>query len=149
MTERVFSFTTKINGDLFTVGGATAEEFDNNLTAAIIGGLHDKAAALQEVIHGTAAIENTAQVVERHAAPATVEHAAPPQVGLEVVKDRWGNAFTYGHPDAPDLPDGRGKYIQKSGTSKAGKPYTVWVDPAKGPKPARPGATEAEPIWVR
>ena len=63
--------------------------------------------------------------------------------------DRYGNEWTYGHPDAPALPDGRGKYAKKKGTSKAGKAYVGWFDPAKGPKPFAPGAVEAETIWAK
>lgn len=147
MTESNFSFTTKVNGDLFTVRGNTAEEFDANLTAAIISGLHDKAAALIEAINGTARERVTPTIQqEQPVAPITAAPAAPS--GLEILQDRWGNKYTYGHPDAPDLGDGRGKYIQKSGVSKAGKPYIAWVDPIKGPKPARPGASEAPPIYL-
>lgn len=164
MTEANFSFTTKLGPDLFTVRGMTADEFDNNLTAAIIGGLHDKAAALQEAISGTA-VERVApaapvQYVEpvqaapvaapaHQYAPATHQPSPPGPVGnLEMVQDRWGNAYTYGHPNAPQLPDGRGAYIQKAWTTKAGKPAVAWVDPVKGPKPAKPGATIFEPIYI-
>ncbi len=68
---------------------------------------------------------------------------------IEVVKDKYGNEWTYGHPDAPDLPDGRGKYAKKKGVSKAGKAYVGWFDPAKGPKPFKPGVAEAETIWTK
>jgi hypothetical protein len=151
-TEAAFSFTTKVNNDLFTVRGNTADEFNTNLTNAIIGQLYEKARALQDAISGTPTAPVTAPV-----APPTVQQPGPvapipapaaAPTGLEMVQDRWGNTFTYGHPSAPDLPDGRGKYIQKSGVSKAGKPYLAWVDPAKGPKPAQPGAVEAKPIYI-
>jgi hypothetical protein len=154
MSERVFSFTTKINGDLFTVGGQNAQEFDANLTAAIIGGLHDKAAALQEVIKGSAITgiaETVPTVVVAEPAPqvVTAPVTAAPQNALEVVQDRWGNTYTYGHPEAPVLPDGRGRYIQKDWMNKQGKRSLAWVDPTKGPKPAKPGIEEAPLIWVQ
>ena len=163
MTEANFSFTTKVGPDLFTVRGMTADEFDNNLTAAIIGGLHDKAAALQEAISGTA-VERVAPgiahgqilptpapavVAQPQYAPATAPVSPPgPIGGLEMVQDRWGNTYTYGHPNAPALPDGRGPYIQKAWTTKAGKPAVAWVDPVKGPRPVTPGASIFEPIYI-
>lgn len=66
---------------------------------------------------------------------------------LETVTDKWGNEWTYNHPEAPDLPDGRGKYARKKGVGKTGKAYAGWFDPAKGPKPFAKGAVEAETIW--
>ena len=47
------------------------------------------------------------------------------------------------------LPDGRGRYARKKGKSKAGKVYTGWFDPAKGPKPFPKGEVEAEAIWSK
>ena len=67
--------------------------------------------------------------------------------GGETVKDKWDNEWTYSLPNAPDLPDGRGKYAFKKGVSQNGKTYRGWFDPAKGPKPFKPGATEAPTIW--
>jgi hypothetical protein len=69
--------------------------------------------------------------------------------GIEVIKDRYDNEWTYGHPDAPDLPDGRGKYAKKKGVSKAGKSYIGWFDPAMGPKPFTVGAVEGETICTK
>lgn len=68
--------------------------------------------------------------------------------------DKYGAKFTYDHPDAKDLPDGRGKYILKEWTSKPkddgtpGKALKAWVDPIKGPRPARKGEAEAPIIWA-
>lgn len=69
---------------------------------------------------------------------------------LEEVSDKWGKKFVYGHPDAPDLPGGRGKYILMEAKSKEGKPYKKWVDPLKGPKPAKPSedGEKAPDLWV-
>lgn len=67
----------------------------------------------------------------------------------ETVSDKWGKQFTYGHPDAPDLPEGRGKYILMEAKSKEGKAYKKWVDPLKGPKPAKADGVEKAPdLWV-
>jgi len=51
-------------------------------------------------------------------------------------------------PDAPDLPDGRGKYILKYVKLKDNSEKKVWVDPAEGPKPCKPGLEKAKQIWV-
>lgn len=69
---------------------------------------------------------------------------------LETVADKWGKQFTYGHPDAPDLPGSRGKYILMEAKSKEGKAYKKWVDPLKGPKPAKPSddGEKAPDMWV-
>jgi hypothetical protein len=67
---------------------------------------------------------------------------------LAIEEDKWGKKFAYGHPDAPDLPDGRGKYILKYVKLKDGTEKKVWVDPAEGPRPCKPGAAKAKQIWV-
>lgn len=77
----------------------------------------------------------------------TVIPAAAKDVA-ETVTDQWNNVWVYEHPDAPQLPDGRGKYALKSGTAKTGRPYKAWFDPSKGPKPCTPGATLAASIFI-
>ena len=154
MTESTFSYTGKLNGqDLFTVRGNTVAEFKSNLTAALEAiseaqSLHSllinrPAGAVYAPTNMEQAIQNL-QNAGMLAEPAT----STPQA-IEVVKDKYGNEWTYGHPDAPDLPDGRGKYAKKKGVSKAGKAYVGWFDPAKGPKPFKPGVAEAETIWTK
>lgn len=78
----------------------------------------------------------------------TVEPASGGEGGLSIEEDRWGKKYAYGHPDAPDLPDGRGKYILKYVKLKDGTDKQVWVDPADGPRPCKPGAVKAKQIWV-
>lgn len=74
--------------------------------------------------------------------------------GPEVETDKWGSKYTYNHPDAKPLPDGRGDYILKEWTSKPkddgspGKELKAWVDPIKGPRPSRKGDAEAPIIWA-
>lgn len=154
MTESTFSYTGKLNGqDLFTVRGNSVSEFKANLTAAVeaIAEAQSLQAVLVNRPSGTVyaptgmdqAIQNL-QNAGMLAEPAT----SSPQA-IEVVKDKYGNEWTYGHPDAPELPDGRGKYAKKKGISKAGKAYVGWFDPAKGPKPFKPGVAEAETIWTK
>lgn len=158
MTESMFSYTGKLNStDLFTVRGNSVSEFRANLNAAVEA--IAEAVQLQASLSGRAAQPvGNAYTPNADAAiqmlqdaglnPQPVAAGTAPQ-SIEVVKDKYGNEWTYGHPDAPALPDGRGKYAKKKGTSKAGKAYVGWFDPAKGPKPFQPGAVEAETIWTK
>lgn len=156
MNEATYSVTIKVNGDLFTVRGNNYDEFVENVTAAksAVGFIKALQGGGQLVAGDPAGSIGSATSVITQAFPgATVVSetpAAPTQAAaIEVIMDRYGNEWTYGHPDAPALPDGRGKYAKKKGTSKAGKAYVGWFDPAKGPKPFPPGATEAETIWAK
>jgi hypothetical protein len=149
MTESTFSYTGKLNSsDLFTVRGNTVAEFRANLTSAIEA--IAEATTLQTTLGGRGGMTSMDKAVQ-----ALVDGGLNPTpvssdpLAIEVVKDKYGNEWTYGHPDAPDLPDGRGKYAKKKGVSKAGKNYVGWFDPAKGPKPFKPGVTEAETIWSK
>jgi hypothetical protein len=158
MTESMFSYTGKLNStDLFTVRGNSVSEFRANLNAAVTA--IAEAVQLQASLSGRVAQPaGNAYTPNADAAiqmlqdaglnPQPVAAGTTPQ-SIEVVKDKYGNEWTYGHPDAPDLPDGRGKYVKKKGISKAGKAYVGWFDPAKGPKPFKPGAVEAETIWAK
>ena len=150
MTESSFSYTGKLNGqDLFTVRGNTVQEFTANLQAATLAVA--AASDLQMTL-----LSRTGQTNMDRAITALQDAGLSPQPvsanepqAIEVVKDKYGNEWTYGHPDAPQLPDGRGKYAKKKGVSKAGKSYVGWFDPAKGPKPFKPGVAEAETIWTK
>lgn len=150
MNEATYSVTIKVNGDLFTVRGNNYDEFVENVTAAksAVGFIK----ALQGGNVAVAAPSATSVITDAFPGATVVSEtpAAPvAAAAIEVIMDRYGNEWTYGHPDAPALPDGRGKYAKKKGTSKAGKAYVGWFDPAKGPKPFPPGATEAETIWAK
>lgn len=149
MTESTFSYTGKLNGqDLFTVRGNTAPEFIANLQAATqaVAAAADLQMTLLSRTGQTSMDRAITALQDAGLNPEPV--SATPQA-IEVVKDKYGNEWTYGHPDAPDLPDGRGKYAKKKGVSKAGKAYVGWFDPAKGPKPFKPGVAEAETIWSK
>ena len=153
----MFSYTGKLNSsDLFTVRGNSVAEFSANLTAAVeaIASAVQLQASLNNRAGGAtggafAATPAAVQVLQDAGLNPTPVVAGSAPASIEVIKDRYGNEWTYGHPDAPDLPDGRGKYAKKKGVSKAGKAYTGWFDPAKGPKPFTPGAVEAETIWAK
>jgi len=149
MTESTFSYTGKLNGqDLFTVRGNTIAEFTANLQAAssAVANASDLSMQLLSRAGQTSMDKAITALQEAGLTPQPV--TTSPQ-SIEVVKDKYGNEWTYGHPDAPTLPDGRGNYAKKKGVSKAGKAYVGWFDPAKGPKPFKPGVTEAETIWTK
>jgi hypothetical protein len=144
-TESPFSLTVKVgrNNDLLTGRADTAEEM-----LVRVQQLKQIAASLQDVaqVQEPAPVQDAvAQAISNLAAGGITGTVVPGE--LEVITDKWGSEWTYNHPDAPDLPDGRGKYARKKGTGKSGKPYTGWFDPAKGPKPFTRGAVEAETIW--
>lgn len=127
-------------------------EFANDASiAALISGFRNAVSSTPVAMQGVTqqaaqpAPVTTQQAVENLAAGGITGTVVPQS--LEEVADKWGNVWTYGHPDAPALPDGRGKYARKRGTSKAGSPYVGWFDPAKGPKPFPTGASEAPTIW--
>jgi hypothetical protein len=157
MTESMFSYTGKLNStDLFTVRGNSVSEFRANMTAAVEA--IAEAVELQRSLNNRsggasggafAATPAAVQVLQDAGLNPTPVAAGTTAQAIEVIMDRYGNEWTYGHPDAPALPDGRGKYAKKKGTSKAGKAYIGWFDPAKGPKPFTPGAVEAETIWAK
>jgi hypothetical protein len=157
MTESMFSYTGKLNStDLFTVRGNSVSEFRANLTAAVEA--IASAVELQQSLNNRsggasggafAATPTAVQVLQDAGLNPTPVATGTTPAAIEVIMDRYGNEWTYGHPDAPALPDGRGKYAKKKGTSKAGKAYVGWFDPAKGPKPFTPGAVEAETIWAK
>jgi len=152
MTESTFSYTGKLNGqDLFTVRGNTIQEFNANLQSALLAVASANDLQMQLLSRtGQTSMDKAIQNLQDAGLVATpVPVAASTPQSIEVVKDKYGNEWTYGHPDAPDLPDGRGKYAKKKGVSKAGKTYVGWFDPAKGPKPFKPGAAEAETIWTK
>lgn len=67
--------------------------------------------------------------------------------GEETVEDKYENKWTYNQANAPELPDGRGKYAWKDWVDANGKRRRAWVDPAKGPKPFARGEKEAPIIW--
>lgn len=156
MTESTFSFTGKLNSsDLFTVRGNSISEFKANLVAAVEA--IAEATALQTTLGGRGGMTSMDRATQVLADSGLIATPVTPTVtsvshsveAIEVIKDRYGNEWTYGHPDAPALPDGRGKYAKKKGVSKAGKAYVGWFDPAKGPKPFAVGAEEAETVWLK
>lgn len=149
MTESMFSYTGKLNGqDLFTVRGNTILEFVSNLQAAS-GAVANASDLSMQLLSRTGQTSMDKAITALQEAGLSPQPVTTTPQSIEVVKDKYGNEWTYGHPDAPSLPDGRGSYAKKKGVSKAGKAYVGWFDPAKGPKPFKPGVTEAETIWTK
>lgn len=107
--------------------------------------LEDQIALFRSKVSGATAA--AAVATAQQSLGATVTSNNNPSAGPEIETDRYGSKFTYNHPDAPALPDGRGSYVLKEWTSKQGKDLKAWVDPIKGPRPARSGGDEAPIIW--
>ena len=140
-TEAPFSFTTKFNGDLLTVRGETVEQFADRIAELASDPRITDALGELQMASGVTTIKQQMGATEVTTAP--VEAPSGP----EVITGKYGDKWTYGLSDAPDLPDGRGKYVLREWTDKSNKARKAFVDPAKGPKPFSPGAEEAKIIW--
>lgn len=147
-TEAPFSFTTKLSGDLLTVRGENVDQFANRLIelatdTRVVSALEN----LQKLATGG---HGTAVGVVQAAMPGSVVLDTSPTIvtstgGPEQVTDQFGNLFTYDHPDAPVLADGRGKMVFKSWRDRNGVHRKAFMDPIKGPRPCSPG-TDLAPI---
>lgn len=147
-TEAPFSFTTKFGGDLLTIRGESVDQFAERLMELAADPRIAEALGEVQSINGVAAAVRGLNATVVATASPVVEAAAPGQP--EVQMDQYGGKWTYGLTDAPDLPDGRGKYVFREWTDKGGKARRAWWDPAYqyAPKKGFPsGATEAKPIW--
>lgn len=147
-TEAPFSFTTKVSGDLLTVRGESVDQFADRL--AELAADPRIADALAEVQSMGGHAVPVAHAVQTLGATVISEAPAAPAAatgGPEQVTDKYGAMFTYQHPDAPALPDGRGMYVFKEWRDKNGNHRKAFVDPVKGPKPFAAGAAEAAIIW--
>ena len=157
-SEANFSFTTKVNGDLLTVRGDTAADFQNNLDAFLLSDvLLDKVRAFAADAAGgsmtaaeatvNAAFNNgTATANPAVAAPAAPQGVAPGPEPVETLTDKWGNTWTYGLPNAPQSINGL--MVLKEGRAKSGKPYKGWFDRTKGPKRTTPVGPPADPQFI-
>ena len=143
-TEAPFSFTTKVRGDLLTVRGESVDEFASRLVELASHPQALDAITDLQALGGTATAVTT---VKESIPGATVVETTSNKQPYEK-NDKYGAVYTYNLAEAPDLPDGRGKYIKKVWTDKSGKARKAWVDPIKGPDPATPGAAEAPIVWI-
>ena len=150
-TESPYSFTTKIKGDLLTVRGDTADEFADRLKELVTHpAAIDSLTELQALGGTVAAVTTVKEQIPGEVVEATTSAApAAPAAGVPYEKtNKWGAVFTYGLEEAPELEDGRGRYIKKVWTGKEGRALKAWVDPSDGPEPAAPGASKAKTIWL-
>lgn len=78
-SEANYSFTTKINGDLFTVRGDTFEQFHNHLAEAVSNAqaLITDIGLLQAAGHATPAVVAAAPAAQTYAAPVAEAPVAP------------------------------------------------------------------------
>lgn len=134
---------------MLNIQGDSTEEFELNLEwtreniqeIVAVGDLLGAASVV------TTTMGSNGPIATASPAPAAAAPAASAG-GVEELSDKWGKKFVYGLPDAPDLPDGRGKYILKYVQLKDKSTKKVWVDPVEGPKPCKPGEEKAKQIWV-
>jgi len=128
---------------MLNIQGDDAIEFEMNL--AWVRDNIQEIVSLGDLIVGGAVVT---AITSPQGTTTVTANAPSGDTSVAIESDKWGKKFAYGHPDAPDLPDGRGKYILKYVTLKDGTEKKVWVDPAEGPRPCKPGAAKAKQIWV-
>lgn len=128
--EAPISFTTKLNGDLFTVRGDSVAEFVSNLKDVV----NDE--QLVDLIGDFQALAGTAPAVAavKDGVGGTVTSVSSESSGPETVTDRFDNRFTYNHPDAPEIVPGV-TAVLKEWTSKNKRDLRAWKHPITGPKP--------------
>jgi hypothetical protein len=119
MNEARYSVTIKINGDLFTVRGDTAEEFAENVS---------KAHSVIDAVKGLQANSGT-PVAQPTAAPVT----KPAPVGQQALVNAFGDMDLYNVQVSSGHTCPHGARVYKSGTNKAGKPYKGWYCPQLSP----------------
>ena len=145
MSEAPYSVTTKANGDLLTVRGATADEFVENLTALNDHPLFADALTTFQSISGTTTVAQAVDNVKQ-AIPGTTEVAASTGAP-EVETNQKGTKYTYNHPDAPFTSDGRKMLLMEGTNAKGG--FKGWVDPTSGPRPANPVENKEQTRWIK
>lgn len=154
-TESPFSYTIKVgrNNDLLTGRADDSTSMQQRIQEMhVLKSVIEGQPAATPVAPASNEVDQAVANLQAGGITGTVVQQAPvpaQQQGIEEVVDKWGNVWTYGHPNAPALPDGRGMYASKKGISKAGSQYTGWFDPAKGPKAFPAGAVEAPPIFPK
>lgn len=139
MSEANFSFTTKLNGDLFCVRGNSAEEFAQNLTAVVTGELFDFCLAFQEAATAANKPQNKTEQVAREvlgARPAAPVAPRPTPAPQPAPKPQ-GTTPTCSH----------GEMQWKEGVSgpnskNPGTPYRMWACPSSN------RAEQCKPIWA-
>ncbi|WP_029090084.1 hypothetical protein [Brevibacterium album] len=123
MTEANFSFTTKIDGDLFTVRGNSVEEFGANVQAATNSGI---GASIKQMVQAT----NDAAALNTHldatpANPPQTEAYQPPQQQQQQYQQPQQQA-------APPAADSQSPWGQPAGAPMSGQ--GAWGAPAQAPQ---------------
>lgn len=132
--EAPYSYTTKINNDLFTVRGENYDDFIKNLSnAQIVPAIGDLLATLEGSPKTTA--QAIATIEESYRGHVNVisdrEERQPepqyqqPAAAIEEKTDKFGNKYVKGQPGTAAC--AHGPRIVKHGTSKAGKKYRALV----------------------
>lgn len=143
MSEANFSFTSKVNGDLFCVRGATPDEFIANLTAVVTNELIDYCLAFQEAAQAAGAAKQSGVAVAkdvlgaRPAPQATPRPAPAPQPAPAPVDKPEGSTPTCAH----------GQMTWREGLSgpnskNPGTPYKMWACPSPNRN------DQCRPIWA-
>jgi flagellar hook-length control protein FliK len=106
---------------MLNVQGDSPEEFEHNLDWVTDN--IQSIIAVGDLLNGASVVTATFTQADSNIAATVTTPAASngSGEGLSVEEDKWGKKFAYGHPDAPDLPDGRGKYILKFVKLKSGE----------------------------
>lgn len=120
-SESNYSLTTKVDGDLFTVRGDTAEEFQNNLRAVVTNDLVSYVLAVQEAARG-----NKAQAAVHQTFPGATPVADTRSFEQIVSEPAQASTFSGAAAAAGAPTCAHGARSWKSGTSKNGKPYNGW-----------------------
>lgn len=113
MTESNYSFTTKIDGDLFTVRGNSVQEFQQNLDAAAQSGLGANIKNMVTSVNNTGALNGVLGAMPVDPAqnpPAQQEQAQPPQQqGGQSPWDQGGQQpqGQWGQPPQPQQGNGQ------------------------------------------
>lgn len=150
-TEAKYSFTTKINGDLFTVRGDTAEELNKNLSDAITSETIDYIEAFQEKCVRIPA-SSPQQPIRT---PLAVEEVRDAFDGYEVADVKPTYVPQTPPPVRPATPAAvpqtqqgckHGPMVFKQGLAgpnakNPGKPYAMWACTAYGDD-------QCKPVWA-
>lgn len=141
MSEANFSFTTKLNGDLFCVRGNTAEEFAQNLTSVVTNDLFDYCLAFQEA---ASAANKTAPQTEQVARDVLGARPAAPVAPRPAPQAAPAPAPK---PDGANPTCAHGAMLWKEGISgpnskNPGTPYRMWACPSSN------RADQCKPIWA-
>lgn len=125
--EAPISATIKVNGDLVTFRGDSAEDFVQNAMNGEV--VIEWVKRLQSHAAGSpVSSPQPAQNVAQNASVPVVEASqptAPASTGIEEQTDKWGNRFQRGVPGTGACT--HGPRVVKHGTSKAGKKYKAYA----------------------